>query len=289
MGRSMIFAWLLLASLVTAQARININTDAVKKAVVFLYAAKESGEVDPDKPVGTGFLVEVPLQSSPLRAYKLLVTARDIVEPQWALCQAPNPRLIYARLNKKDYSPTKDAEGVGYVQLTVTQDGRSLWVVHDDPQVDVAVTLLVPQNFEAYDLSAVPVSLLATSAELHGITEGDLVVSAGLIPSASAQQTHAHHLEHWALGGPTQPRKLWLVAANLVPGNSGSPVFEVPAGAGGIVLGGGRAILLGLQSMSFLLADVAGMTSAQYIFDVVQKLNLKDADLYRGAPENKPK
>ncbi|PYY03034.1 MAG: hypothetical protein DMG69_33265 [Acidobacteria bacterium] len=239
MGRSMIFAWLLLASLVTAQARININTDAVKKAVVFLYAAKESGEVDPDKPVGTGFLVEVPLQSSPLRAYKLLVTARHIVEPQWALCQAPNPRLIYARLNKKDYSPTKDAEGVGYVQLTVTQDGRSLWVVHDDPQVDVAVTLLVPQNFEAYDLSAVPVSLLATSAELHGITEGDLVVSAGLIPSASGKHRNYPIFKFGyissipdesidtacALGGPTQPRKLWLVAANLVPGNSGSPVF----------------------------------------------------------------
>lgn len=187
--------------------------------------------------------------------------------------------------------------------LTVTQDRQSSWLVHDDPQVDVAVTILVPQGFETYDMGAVRLSDFATSVELRGLAEGDWVVSAGLIPGASGKKRNYPIFKFGYVssipdepidtscvpGGPTEPRKLWLVAANLVPGNSGSPIFMVPAGAGGITLGGGRVMLVGLQSTSFLLADVAGMTPVEYIFDVVRKLDLKDADLHRGEPENKPK
>ena len=71
-------------------------------------------------------------------------------------------------------------------------------------------------------------------------------------------------------------------------GNSGSPIFAIPAGGAGILFGGGRAMLVGVQSMSIFLADVAGMTPANYIFDVVEKLGLSDANLKRGEPD-KPK
>jgi hypothetical protein len=58
------------------------------------------------------------------------------------------------------------------------------------------------------------------------------------------------------------------VAANLVSGNSGSPVFYVPAGAGGITLGGTntRPMLIGVQSVSIISADVGGMTLILKIF-----------------------
>ncbi len=303
MRHAITVACLLSSALVPVQAQININTDAVKKAVVFLYAAKESGEVDPDKAIGTGFFVEVPLKSQPQKAYKLLVTARHMIEPQWALCPNPNPKRLYIRLNKKDYSAATDAEGVGYVPLTVAQDNQPSWMVHDDPQVDVAITILNPKSFESYDTSAVPLSVFATPEELHGLNVGTFVISAGLIPGASGKNRNYPIFKFGyvssipdepidtscAPGGQTQPRKVWLVAANLVPGNSGSPIFVVPAGANGILIGGGRAMLVGLQSISLVLADISGMTQAEYIFDVVKKLNLNDADLYRGANDKKPK
>jgi hypothetical protein len=48
-----------------AQATININVEAVQKSVVFLYAADAQGAVDKNRPIGTGFLVGIPLKSDP--------------------------------------------------------------------------------------------------------------------------------------------------------------------------------------------------------------------------------
>jgi len=87
----------------SAQASININVKAVEKTVVFLYAADSSGTaVDGNRPIGTGFLVEIPLLSDAKRSYRVLVTARHIVDTVWAKCpMLINPSAIYARLNKK--------------------------------------------------------------------------------------------------------------------------------------------------------------------------------------------
>ena len=88
----------LAASPSSLQAGININVQAVSKAVVFLYGADANGNVT--VPLGTAFLVEVPLASDPNRAFLLLITARHIVDPQWAHCASGNPTKIYARFNK---------------------------------------------------------------------------------------------------------------------------------------------------------------------------------------------
>ena len=63
-----------LSSCLPANATININTDAVQKSVVFLYAADAQGNVDRNKPIGTGFLVSIPLKSDPTRSYAVLIT-----------------------------------------------------------------------------------------------------------------------------------------------------------------------------------------------------------------------
>jgi hypothetical protein len=81
---------------------------------------------------------------------------------------------------------------------------------------------------------------------------------------------------------PTFLVKVWVIAANLVPGNSGSPIFHVPPGASGVSLGSTRPMLLGIQSLSFLGADVAGMTPISYVYDILIGLKLNDADLNRG-------
>jgi hypothetical protein len=45
-------------------AGININVEYVRKSVVFLYGADAAGNVDPSQPLGTAFIVEVPLVST---------------------------------------------------------------------------------------------------------------------------------------------------------------------------------------------------------------------------------
>ena len=63
-------------------AALNINTDTVQKAVVFLYGADEAGKVDLRKELGTGFFIRVPLTSDAKQSYVLLITARHIFDPQ---------------------------------------------------------------------------------------------------------------------------------------------------------------------------------------------------------------
>jgi hypothetical protein len=48
-------------------------------------------------------------------------------------------------------------------------------------------------------------------------------------------------------------------------------------------------MLLGLQSISFSGSDVAGMTSARFIFEIIESMSIGDADLHRGAVEQKQK
>jgi hypothetical protein len=278
-------------------AQLNINTDAVKKSVVFLYSAKESGEADADKPLGTGFLVDVPLESQPTKAYRLLVTARHIVDPEWAGCPGVNPSRIYVRLNKNNYSPDSKADGVGFVALDVAPTGKGpSWLFHEDAEVDVAVTMLNAESFKDYDTGGIPLSSFATTDEATKISTGSFVVSAGLIQTVTGKKRNIPIFKFGYVssipqepvdsgcgpGLPSRQHKVWLVAANLVPGNSGSPIFVVPAGAAGIIMGGGRPILAGVQSLSILLADLAGMTPAQYVFDVVKKFKFPDANLTLG-------
>lgn len=77
------------------------------------------------------------------------------------------------------------------------------------------------------------------------------------------------------------PLSVWFIAINLIGGNSGSPIVSVPR-----MFSGDRALLVGLQSMTIEGSDISGMTPSDRIFEIIEKLNLPDADLYRG-PERK--
>jgi hypothetical protein len=39
------------------QSEINVNAEAVRRCIVFLYSADTRGQIDTNKPLGTGFLV----------------------------------------------------------------------------------------------------------------------------------------------------------------------------------------------------------------------------------------
>ena len=89
---------------------------------------------------------------------------------------------------------------------------------------------------------------------------------------------------HCGTGKPGFFVKVWLLAANLVPGNSGSPIFHVPLGGNGLSFGGTRPMLLGVQSISYVGADIAGMTPSNFVYDILQTMGLGDVDFRRDPP-----
>ena len=65
-----------------------------------------------------------------------------------------------------------------------------------------------------------------------------------------------------------------MIAANLVPGNSGSPILYAPPR-----YSGARPILLGVQSTSYVSADLVGMAPIQVLIDSLRTPPLPDMDV----------
>jgi hypothetical protein len=286
------------------RATQNINTQFLKKTIVYLYRGDTVGHPDPGLPLGTGFLVQVPLLSNPNLSFLVLVTARHMIDPAWNHCPDSQPQVIYARYNKKVYDPAKDESGIDYFRLDLYENGNPRWSRPNEEDADVAVVLLKGKLIQdKSDAEGIPISDFATDDEAKQKTTTDPVLSVGLLPAYPGVK---RNYPAWKFGqisdkpeepvpvpcvkdGATTLMRLWFMSINLVPGNSGSPIFYAPEGSNGVSFGGGRPFLMGLQSASFLGADISGMTPVQYIFEAIQNLKLQDADLYRGLPENKPK
>jgi hypothetical protein len=268
-----------------AQSAFNINLDAIRQSVVVLHIVDSNGTL---KEAGTGFLIVVPTKSDPNQGYELLVTARHIVDPLWAGCPATTDSLV-ALFNKKDFDPNRDSKGT--VEVPLSRE----WMYPSDDSADVAVTILNGQFMSTLKLENQPlaVSDLPSIEEAKRVNTGAQIVSAGLLLGASGTQRNYPIFKFGYVSSVPDEKvsvaccpgcaahfeKEWMIAASLVPGNSGSPIFFVPAGFPGISLGGQRAFLLGVQSTSFVGFDVAGMTPVQFLWDAIRKLNLSDANL----------
>jgi hypothetical protein len=292
-----LFALLLIALPLVSQTA-SLNTTDIQRDIVFLYAAGPDGAVDKTHSLGTGFFLTVPRLSNQTSGYVFLVTARHIVDPQWAHCDGPNPEKIFYRINKKSYDPSQGAEGVGYLELPLRNGPNPTYAVHSSDDVDVALIGLPPTAFSLtdYDVVFVPMNWMVSADEIKELGIGDLVASGGLLPGASGSNRNYPLFKFGYVsalpdediatpcvaGGPTRAERLWLVPANLFPGASGSPFYYIPTMFVGDRKTIGRGVLIGVQSSSFLLADVAGVTPISYAYDIVAGLHLPDADLYRG-------
>lgn len=303
--RGSLFAMTLFLAILcdSTTATQNINTKLLSKSVVYLYRGNGSGQILTDLPLGTGFLVTVPLLSDPKHGYLILVTARHVLDPAWNHCPESEPDMLYVRYNKKKYDPKADESGVGYASVPLYGSGAPIWVHPQEPDADVAVILLDGKAVdESADASGIQISDFATDEEADQKGATDPVVSVGLLVSYPGAKRNYPVFKFGYIstkpdevvpsqcvsGGATNSLRLWLISINLFPGTSGSPIFFAPEGANGANFGGGRAMLMGLQSTSYLGADVSGMTPVRYIFEAIQSLNLHDADLYRGPRRVKP-
>jgi hypothetical protein len=284
----------IMGQVVPAQSLIPINTEAVKRAVVFLYAADAAGQPDTARELATGFLLEIQTRSDPTKSYFALVTARHVVDPVWACAAPQNPASMYASVNRKTYDPAKDASGVEFIEVPLIVKGKAVWTKHASDAVDA---VLVPINYDKFspnDVATVRMSDFPTPDELRLVGIGDEIVSAGLVPGLSGKKRNypffkfgkvssiPEELGVMQCGMQTKPANHWYIAATLVSGNSGSPIFHLPPGNAVLSFGNGRPFLLGLQSSAVVAGEIAGMTPASLIFEIVESLKLPDANLDRG-------
>jgi hypothetical protein len=285
---------------------IPLDTATVKKSIIFLYYPRPGLESEG----GTGFLIDIPTKEDPAIGFWAIVTARHIVDPEWAGCPWRNPPILHARVNIKDYKAASSGVGTSELPLDLLSAGKPIWFSHSNDQVDVAVIPLSSEGIKELqknDVNALAINILAAKEELEKfqVGIGDGIASAGLVPALFDLKRNYPAFKFGKISNvPDEPLKLtcepgsvpknrlaWLIAGNFVPGNSGSPVFLLPLDfnlTGGLQYVGPRIALIGLLSGSIDGADLGEMVPAEYIFDII-KDHYPTMDLYRGNLSDKPK
>jgi len=298
---SVLFGLLFLVSQSSFAQSTSLKTELIAPSIAFIYGAGPDGQVDKNHPLGTGFLLSVPKLNQEIGLYGFLATARHIVDPQWAHCGTPNPEKIFYRLNRRSFDPKQSTEGVGYIELPLVRGTDRTFIVDLSNEVDAALIQLSPATaFSLNDYNALFLSVneMASNDELKQLGVGDMIASGGLLPGASGRNRNYPLFRYGYVAalteedievpcvpnGVTRSMRLWLVGANLSPGASGSPIIYIPPLFGAASRATiGRAALIGIQSASFLLADVAGITPISYVFEMLENAHLPEANLYRGA------
>lgn len=314
--------WVLLFSLCSCvlRAETSINTESVKRMVVFIYPEKD-GRPD-EQPSGTGFLIIAPKlgqkvnlhESNLLEGELWLITARHIVDPAWAGCPGEEPTAIYMRVNKKKYDPTTDKSGIEYLRVPLVESGHNNYFVREDnDRVDAAIILvggILSQGtmMNQFEAEPMPLGVFATSEEMSKYRIGDSIISAGLLPRVPGEKRNYPFFKFGSISNiPDEPLRIgcfaqpqnrlehvWFTNINLVGGNSGSPIFYEPPE---ICLlkspliqcprGLNRVALIGVQSSSlgdpqYGSTDIGGMTPIEDVYPIIEKHSAPGVDLTRG-------
>ena len=238
-----------LATLASAQGFQNINVDFLRRNVVFIEVP--CNQISPPPagcigntltPWGTGLLVTVPHKGG--GDYVILATARHMVDPSWTTCSKEGPTEIHAFYNKAEFAPGQnDAAGTIDKILSRSPDA---WRFPDDDSADVAVLLFDGHNLEMSGVENLGVSIrdLPTDNETSQVRTGDQIISAGLLVGASGAKRnypifkfgYVSSIPGEKIGmqccptcSATKYLSHWMIAASLVPGNSGSPIYFVPS------------------------------------------------------------
>jgi hypothetical protein len=313
-----LFCWLASVALtlaISARARASslpIDTDVVKKSLVFLYYTRDGGLL---QEVGTGFLVGIPRKSDPTQIYLAIVTARHVVDPQWAGCSWSDPRVLTARVNTNNYKSGDREIGVWETSFNLVANGQTTWFVHSDDRIDLAVIPIDSKIAEAMvrnETKFISLSDFGTEEEIDKfkIGIGDEIISAGLVPELLDARRNYPAFKFGRVSNvfrepmkmrceaatpqkpatPIKDRLGWLLAGNFVTGNSGSPVYLLPIEftiAPPLQFNGPRTMLLGVLSGTIEGADLGMMVPVESIFDIVKE-HYPDGDLYRGDLKDKP-
>jgi hypothetical protein len=288
-----------LALIGTTHAVVTIDTNVIKKAVVFIYASDGKGEVDKSRQLGTGFLISIPKKDDPTFLYHALVTARHIVDPVWAGCGSTNPARIYIRVNRTGFNPSANESGVSYLPVDLLAQGKPTWFGSKDEHVDAAV-LDPPDGLAANEVMFINYRNFGTPEEIKKLSIGSDVASAGLVPGLQGVRRNYPIFKFGKIANIpdematlkctkdsfTVPIRVWWIAMNQIGGNSGAPIFFTPmfAPGGDITNGEPRSMIIDLQSLA-AEGDIAGMTPAEYIMQIIAEHLPSDAVLTLRIPQ----
>lgn len=264
----------------------------IMESVFFVYRSVETGnEVQQRVPIATAFILSVPDVNHRTLA-RFLVTARHIVDPEWAHCSNQNPASLEVGLNRR-------SGGVGYETISLDKTRRPSYFVPADSTSDIAIIRLdehlIP-DLESYKLVDTPFRLLPTPADLHALTGAQQIVTASLRAQEQADLSAFPASGRGALssslgetvdtycGSNPTPRSLdvWFIGGSVQQGVSGAPVYT------SLVRDGQTApttILLGVQAIAWPDRGVAGMTPSTALANLVQTAlgsQRERADFYRG-------
>ena len=246
-------------------------------------------------PIAAAFVLSVP-DISHHHHMRFLITARHVVDPQWAHCSQENPSSIDLRLNRRN-------GGVGYETVPLQSGSIRLFYTPSDPTADLAVIPLdrsLNANLDDYKFLDVPFSLLPTDAEIRFIRTDQQIMTAGLSARSPGRSGSYPVFSPGFLSKmPTEtvgvrcgstlgqqssatPLHVWFVSAGVSQGVSGAPVYT------SAIRGSGEAktpVLLGIQSVAWPDKGIAAITPSRVLGDLIQsslrgsKLKL---DFYRG-------
>lgn len=189
--------------------------------------------------VGTGVIFGFP--DDPTET-PWLVTARHVFHD-------PSEGWAPARLNVRfSWFDEKDVDEYFGVSLELRRKGRRCWIPHPDPDVDLAcmpLTLTKVQTGKA-KLPRIAVGAFAPVKEIYEGAPVAVLGHPGAVgPRFWSRAILRQGVVSWV--SPTHPgSNVFLVDSNVFPGNSGGPVFKLPAGTdrqGNFAVGGNVAFL----------------------------------------------
>jgi len=257
---------------------------AIPESVFFVYTdPRRIDTLAPRTPAATAFVVSVP---GPRRSVvRFLVTARHVVDPEWAHCAEPDPDSIDVRFNRR-------SGGVAYETIPL-QSGRSRrFFTPSDPAADLAIIPLdqaLGPRVDEYKIFDTPFRLLPSGRESQLLHPGLPVVTARLPQSPSDEIDAFPVFDAGTLatmptasievqcGGPddplgdtqppTKPLHVWLIDGGIPRGVSGSPVYTRLARAEGAAE---ATVLLGVQSVTWPDKGIAGITPSTVLADLIR-------------------
>ncbi|WP_263375666.1 serine protease [Granulicella aggregans] len=247
----------------------------ISESVLFLYAsAPVPGETA--QRIGTGFILKLPQEST--GNARFLVTARHVVDPEWARCGRPNPQSITVRL-------TRRAGGISYRTLLLERDQVRQFLTSPDPATDLALIPLSHKevaDLDDFKLADTAIDTLPTESELSTLHEAQEIATVGVAPpeffrlmdfpiSESGMITSldegAHVPVRCALESPAKSIRIWLINANVEGGLSGAPVYAAFARGPHHV---STPLLVGIQAVVWHDRGEAGITPVAALIEILK-------------------
>lgn len=277
----------------TSQPTTNAKPIAwpISESVIFLYAsAPVDGEAA--ERIGTGFVLRLPQESS--GNTRFLVTARHVVDPEWARCGRANPQSLTVRLNRR-------TGGVSYRTLVLERDHLRQFVTSPDPATDLALIPLSHKevgDLDDFKLAGIALEALPTESELSSLHEAQEIATVGVAPpelfglmdfpvSESGMITSltegAQVPVRCALESPAKSIRIWLINADVEGRLSGAPVYAAFARGPHHV---STPLLVGIQAVVWPDRGEAGITPVAALFEILKmkRVGVQLAMNDRGVP-----